>query len=181
MKIKTLTFSTFCAAFSVALTAGLTTIAHADLSYTYAEATHQIYSEGDTSVWELKGSYQINDQFFVSMEDSNLLNARSASVGIIVPLQQENLNVYAQLGLGNSGDDMYTIIEAGVRMAVTDEVEARVAVRLEPEAYPNDGETLIIGEALYHVTEKVAFVAGLQLPSEADGQVIRLGARIHFD
>lgn len=170
MKIKNLAVG--------ALMLGLSSLANAELGYTYVEATHQMYSELDVNMWELKGSYRINDQFFVSMEDSNLLNKRSGSFGVIFPVNE--LDAYGQFGLGDSVDDAYTIFEAGVRMAVNTEIEVRGAVRIEPEALLGEGETSMIGEGLYHLSDKVALTGGLVLPSEADGNVIRLGARINL-
>lgn len=157
------------------------------IRYTYLEATHQIYSEGDLYRWELKGSYQIDDQFYVALEDSNLLNSRSVSAGLILPLQ-DTLHIYVQFGLGDSDDDMYPILEGGLRVAVSDQLELRGALRFEPEAYSagpgpgtDDDSELSIGlEGLFHVNQRFSLTAGLVLPTEADGEVIRIGGRVHF-
>ena len=181
MKIKTL-----AAAMLIAGASGLT---HAEgFNYTYVEATYQIYSELDAYQWEVKGSYQVNDQFYIAFEDGNLptniytpasANGRSFSGGLIVPMDN-GMNIYAQLGLADNTVDMYPILEAGLRVAANEQVEIRGALRIEPEGFGGDGETYIIGEGLYHMSERVALTGGIVLPSEADGNVLRFGARLKF-
>jgi hypothetical protein len=176
----------------LALGIASTTAAAEGIRYTYLEATHQIYSKTDLYQWELKASYRINDQFYVALEDSNWLNSRSVSGGLILPLQ-DTLHVYVQLGLGdNAGvffdedfgpqgnDSLYPIIEGGLRAAVSDQIELRGALRLEPEAYANDSEISIILEGAFHLTSDFSLTAGVVLPDEAPGSVIRLGGRFHF-
>lgn len=167
--------------------------AQAEITYNYVEASHQIYSETDSYRWEVKGSYQLTDNLYLGMEDGNITSSRSASIGGFLP-QSNGMHIYGQFGLGNndlsggnmyqSGENMYPILEAGVRAELNGDFEVRGGLRLEPELVvgPDDtGEMMLIGEALFHINDSLDLVGGLVLPSEADGNIIRLGARIKLD
>jgi hypothetical protein len=172
VKIKTLA--------AAMLVAGASSLTHAEgFNYTYVEATYQIYGELDIYQWEVKGSYQVNDQFYIVFEDGNLPADRSFSGGLIIPLDN-GMNVYAQLGLADNVDDMYPILEAGLRMKANEQIEIRGALRIEPEGAGGDGETYIIGEGVYHMNERVALTGGIVLPDEAEGSIVRIGARLNF-
>jgi hypothetical protein len=177
MKIKTLMTSL--------VLIGLSAFAQADINYTYAQAVYQIYSEADAYIWEVKGSYQMNDKIYVSMEDQTMptifSGQRSGSIGTFVALEN-GMHIYGQVGLADSAPDMAPILEAGVRLEANGDFEVRGALRIEPElpvGGGDTGETMIIGEALFHL-EGFDVVGGLVLPSELDGNVMRFGVRKNF-
>jgi hypothetical protein len=168
-----------CAVFLLSISS----FARAEITYTYAQAVHQIYSETDTYLWELRGSYQIHDNLYVSMEDQNLRGAgtRSGHVGIFSPMEN-GMHLYGELGVADYTPDLYPVLEGGIRFEANGDFEIRGAVRIEPEmpvGAGDTGETFLIGEALFHL-DKADLVGGLVLPNELDGSVLRLGARVSF-
>ena len=70
MKIKILA--------SAAILACLSGMAQADISYNYVQATYQMETDNDIFLWEVKGSYQVNDQLYVTMDDQNIRSAAGA-------------------------------------------------------------------------------------------------------
>lgn len=160
------------------------------ISYTYAEASYQVWTDSkwEQHNWALKGSFQVGDQFYLAAEDQYFAHAveRSGGVGFFAPLD-DNLHVYGQLSLANSGmkengksTGIRPILEGGARMALNNELEVRGALRYVSNAYVEEDELFIQLEGLYKLDNKIGFVGGLAIPTEADGVVLNLGARFSF-
>lgn len=163
------------------------------ISYNYAEASYQVWTDSkwEQHNWALKGSFQVGDQFYVTAEDDYLNgawggNSRSGGLGFFAPLE-DNLHVYGQLSFSNSGvkengksTGIRPILEGGARFALNDELEVRGALRYMSNAYVEEDELFIQLEGLYKLDSKVGFVGGLNIPTEADGVVLNLGARFSF-
>lgn len=159
----------------------------AEINYTYVQGTYQVWTEEKVHKWLIKGSYQVNDSLYLTAEDGGIFDFRNASLGFIAPMN--NLHLYGQLGLGDSGDGLNPILEGGARLAAGDAMELRGAIRYMPEVYAANGpapgvtddeELLFIVEANYFASEKISLVGGLSIPTEADGMILELGARYNF-
>lgn len=153
------------------------------ISYDYAQISYEIWTDPDVHHWTLKGSYQVADNVYVTAEDTS--GHRSAGAGYFFPVQQD-LHLYGQLSLGDSGDGFRPILEGGARFAVNSQLEVRGAVRYISDGY-FDGrrgrlkdEIMLIGEGVYQINNKIALVAGLGIPTEADGVVLQFGGRLNF-
>lgn len=173
-----------------ALCLPFTATAAEGISYTYAEASYQVWTDSkwEQHNWALKGSFQVGDQFYLAAEDQYFAHAveRSGGVGFFAPLD-DNLHVYGQLSLANSGmkengksTGIRPILEGGARMALNNELEVRGALRYVSNAYVEEDELFIQLEGLYKLDNKIGFVGGLAIPTEADGVVLNLGARFSF-
>ena len=177
-----------------ALCLPFTATAAEGISYTYAEASYQVWTDSkwEQHNWALKGSFQVGDQFYVAAEDDYLNsvwggNSRSGGAGFFAPLD-DNLHVYGQLSLADSNDGIRPILEGGARMALNNELEVRGALRYISDAYvifdgngtSKEDELFIQLEGLYKLDNKIGFVGGLAIPTEADGVVLNLGARFSF-
>lgn len=151
------------------------------ISYNYAEASYQVWTDAKIHNWALKGSFQVGDQFYLTAEDEYFSQAvtRSGGVGFFAPLD-DNLHVYGQLSLADHDDGIRPILEGGARFALNNEIEARGALRYISDAYGDEDELFIQLEGLYKLDSKVGFVGGLAIPTEADGVVLNLGARFSF-
>lgn len=153
------------------------------ISYNYAEASYQVWTDSkwEQHNWALKGSFQVGDQFYVTAEDEyfGLAAQRSGGLGFFAPLD-DNLHVYGQLSLADSNDGIRPILEGGARFALNNEIEARGALRYISDAYGDEDEIFIQLEGLYKLDNKIGFVGGLAIPTEADGVVLNLGARFSF-
>lgn len=148
------------------------------LSYNYVQGSYQIWTDPDTHVWSLRGSYRIVDNAYVMVEDDNLFG-RAAGLGFIAPVQS-NMHLYGELALGDNDDGFRPVLEGGLRMAVNNELELRGAVRFITDGAVDDDEILFIGEGAYHVNKNVAVVGGISIPVEADGLVLQIGGRFSF-
>ncbi len=152
------------------------------------QATYQIETEYDNYMWELKGSYQLNDALYITMDDQNIRNAvagqRSGSLGGFIALEN-GIHLYGQAGLADYANDMYPIFEAGVRLETIDDFELRAALRLEPEmpipGTTDTGEMIIGGEAVYKGLKDFDLLGGIEIFDDLDTTVIRIGARINFN
>ncbi|SRR5690625_3447122 len=159
--------------------------ANTNISYTYGEAGYQIWTDPDTHQWGLKGSYQVADQIYVTAEDDYLIKGRSGGVGFFAPLDN-TLHLYGQFSLADSyyKKGLRPVVEGGVRAALNNELEVRGAVRYAAKSTPTSrkikDEVLFQGEGLYKFNDKLAAVAGLAIPVEADGVVVNVGARFSF-
>lgn len=174
-----------------ALCLPFTATAAEGISYTYAEASYQVWTDSkwEQHNWALKGSFQVGDQFYLAAEDQYFAHAveRSGGVGFFAPLD-DNLHVYGQLSLADSNDGIRPILEGGARMALNNELEVRGALRYISDAYvifdangtSKEDELFIQLEGLYKLDNKIGFVGGLAIPTEADGVVLNLGARFSF-
>jgi hypothetical protein len=147
------------------------------ISYDYAQISYEIWTDPDVHHWTLKGSYQVADNVYITAEDTS--GHRSAGAGYFFPVQRD-LHLYGQLSLGDSGDGFRPILEGGARFAVNSQLEVRGAVRYISDAYGNDDEIMLIGEGAYQLNQKIALVAGLGIPTEADGVVLQFGGRLNF-
>lgn len=151
----------------------------ASINYDYVQVSYNIWTDPDYHIWNLKGSYQVADNVYVTAEDAGSLLGRSAGAGYFFPLQ-DNLHLYGELSLGDSGDGFRPILEGGARMAINHQFEARGALRYIQDAYGDDNEIMLIGEGAFHLNQKISLIAGLGIPTEADGVVLEFGGRFNF-
>lgn len=164
----------------------LPAISVAEINYNYVQGIYQVATDAKLHKWQIKGSYRINDSLYVTAEDGGVFDFRNASLGFIAPM--DSLHLYGQLGLGDSNDGINPVLEGGARMALSDVLELRGAIRFMPEVYSSavaadvddDNELLFIVEGNYRAGEKISLVGGISVPTEADGVIIELGARFNF-
>lgn len=173
------------------------------ISYNYAEASYQVWTDSKAHSWALKGSYQVADQAYLVAEDNYYFGMRSGGVGFFLPIE-DNLHAYGQIALGDSNDGIRPILEGGARFALNDQLELRGALRYVADAYGKNSagsdfnfdldfdddddwggngdkdEIFIQLEALYKLDSRIGFTGALTIPSEADGVVLNLGARFSF-
>lgn len=169
----------------------LPTLAVADkIDYTYIQGSYQIHTDSDVNKWELKGSYRINDQLYVTASDGGVIDLRTATLGLIAPMN-DTLHLYAELGLMDSNDGINALIEGGARMALNDQLEVRGGLRYMPDVYSkglamgagsssDDDELLFNVAAAYRTNERFSFIGGISIPTEADGVLLEIGGRLHF-
>lgn len=167
----------------------LPTLAVADkFDYTYIQGSYQVLTGEDANKWQIKGSYRINDQVYVTAQDGGIFDLRAGSVGLIAPMS-ETLHLYGEFGLMDSADGINPTIEAGARMALNDQLQVRGALRYMPDVYEtlgqpkgakDDDELLIALEANYRTSERFSFIGGVSIPTEADGVLLEIGGRLHF-
>lgn len=163
--------------------------ANTGISYNYAEASYQIFTDPDLHNWALKGSYQVADQFYITAEDDYLIHGRSGGVGFFAPLDN-TLHLYGQFSLADSAEyygkkGIRPVVEGGVRAALNNELEVRGAMRYATKSAVNSrgkvkDELFFQAEGQYKFNNQLAAVAGLAIPVEADGVVLNMGARFSF-
>ncbi len=164
----------------------LPAVSLAEINYTYVQGTYQVATDAKVHKWQIKGSYRINDSLYVAAEDGGVFDFRNASLGFIAPM--DSLHLYGQLGLGDSADGINPVLEGGARMALSDVLELRGAIRYMPEVYEkavaaevdDDNELLFILEGNYLASDKISLVGGISVPTEADGVILEFGARFNF-
>lgn len=161
----------------------------AEINYTYVQGAYQVATDAKEHKWQIKGSYRINDNLYVTAEDGGVFDFRNASLGFIAPM--DSLHLYGQLGLGDSSDGINPVLEGGARMALSDVLELRGAIRYMPEVYEkantavaedadDDDELLFTLEANYRASDKISLIGGVSVPTEADGVIVELGVRFNF-
>jgi len=160
-----------------------TVFAQGLLSYSYLQGSYEVATDPDIHHWALEGSYQFANSAYAFIEDTR--GFRQAGAGFYFPLQS-NLHLYGQVGLADSDkkDGFKPVLEGGARFALDQQLELRGAVRFITDGYwwwpTTKDEIVFLGEAVYHLNQKAGLVAGLGIPTEADGVVLQLGGRLNF-
>ncbi|MEY1662835.1 hypothetical protein [Isoalcanivorax beigongshangi] len=171
----------------------LPTLAVADkFDYTYLQGSYQVLTGQDANKWQIKGSFRINDQVYVTAQDGGIYDLRTGTVGLIAPMS-DTLHLYGEFGLMDSNDGINPLLEVGARMSLNDQLQVRGALRYMSDVYDtektalsgmkgvkDDDELLIALEANYRTSERFSFIGGVSIPTEADGVLLEIGGRLHF-